>query len=91
MNAIERAAKAILKVRFYDCEPDMYDGLDGFFNELDGELFDGAKSEASAAIASMRDPTDAMKEAADRDNTYYGHVATNKYRAMIDAALKDAE
>lgn len=32
------------------------------------------------------EPTEAMREAADHDTTYYGHVATNNYKAMLAAA-----
>jgi len=39
---------------------------------------------ARAAIAAMREPTKAMKEAGFWD----GHSSLNTYRAMIDAALE---
>jgi len=32
------------------------------------------------------EPTQKMKDAADADHTYFGHIATNKYKVMIEAA-----
>lgn len=47
--------------------------------------------EATAAIEEMRVPNEGMVAAADADRSYYGHVATNKYTAMIDAALAEQQ
>lgn len=47
-----RVARAILKARFYDPEPGMYDGLDDFFEAVteDFSLGPDALREADAAI-----------------------------------------
>ncbi len=51
---IERVARAILKARFYDCEPHMYGNDVGrFFGEVDSELLCEARGEACAAIEEM--------------------------------------
>lgn len=93
-SMIERVARAILKARFYDCEPDMYNGLDGFYHEIDEEHVEDARREARDAIKAMREPTDAMVDAAlgatgiyeDGSNDYLVH-----YRSMIDAALLEQQ
>lgn len=99
---IERVARAILKRRFYDCEPDMYVDLDWFFWVMEnesGEIWPDALNEARAAIEAMREPDNAMLNAAskamspDRRPTPKRVSVKMKhrirYRAMIDAALKD--
>lgn len=61
MNMIERVARAILKVRFYDCEPDAYGYREEtFWKELDPDHIIDAYDEARAAIKAMREPTQAM-------------------------------
>lgn len=62
---IERVARAILKVRFYDPEPQMYSGLDNFFSDIDEEHLIAARDEARAAIEAMREPAKAQLEAAE--------------------------
>lgn len=101
-SMIERVAQAILKARFYDCEPEAYgDSTETFFAEIDDELVEGARDEARAAIEAMREPTGAMTAAGikrsvaweygDRGDPdeppHVGEVAT--YTAMIDAALAE--
>lgn len=64
MNMIEKVALAILKCRYYDPEPQMYgNDPEAFFFQLDPDQTLDAHDEARAAIAAMRDPTDAMVEA----------------------------
>ena len=63
---IERVARAILKRRFYDCEPDMYVDLDWFFWVMENEsaeIWSDAQAEARAAIEAMREPTPEMQAA----------------------------
>jgi hypothetical protein len=50
----ERIARAILKARFYDCEPDMYGhDLERFFAEHDDGLMDEVRYEAEAVLAAI--------------------------------------
>lgn len=72
---VERVAKAICESSGQSWES----AGDGY-----REICDGF---ARAAIEAMREPTEDMQEAADMDRTYYGHIATNNWRAMISAAL----
>jgi hypothetical protein len=51
---VDGVARAILKVRFYDPEPDMYDSLVSFWLELDEDHWLDARQEAEAAIAAVR-------------------------------------
>ncbi|MDE2106770.1 MAG: hypothetical protein KGL39_56670 [Patescibacteria group bacterium] len=48
---VGKVARGILKARFYDCEPEMYESLEAFFAEMDPEHWDGAREEARAALA----------------------------------------
>jgi len=68
---IERVAKALVDA---DCSAE---GLT--FKELSRHM-------ARAAIEAMREPTEEMKEAGEV-HVRVGHVATEKYKAMISAAL----
>ena len=86
---IERVARAILKRRFYDCEPDMYVDLDWFFWVMEnesGDIWSDAQDEARAAIEAMREPTEAMRAARFRVR---GRGGQAEWEAMIDQALKD--
>lgn len=59
---VEAVARAILKARFYDCEPEMYDGLDDFWRRTwPDEEFD-VMYEARAAVAAIADLTAAQAE-----------------------------
>ena len=88
MTKIDEVARAILKARFYDCEPEMYgNDLDAFFREIDADHIVDAHDEARAAIEAMREPTRAMSDAG-RDNNYMRY-ADPAWRAMIDAALRE--
>lgn len=50
----ERIARAILKRRFYDCEPDMYGrDLERFFAEHEDGLMVEALDEAEAVLAAI--------------------------------------
>lgn len=68
---VERVAKALVDA---DCSAE---GLT--FKELSLHM-------ARAAIEAMRDPTEPMKEAGEL-HVRVGHIATEKYKAMINAAL----
>jgi hypothetical protein len=50
---IEAMARAILKTRWYDCEPDAYDSLESFFLEIDPDHWTDARDEARAALAAI--------------------------------------
>jgi len=51
--AIEAVARAILKARFYDCDPDMYGSLGEFNEQVDTEHVWVAHSEAVAVFAAL--------------------------------------
>lgn len=51
---VEAVAWAILKARFFDCEPDVYASLDAFRDELRSEFLPDAMLEANAAIRAMK-------------------------------------
>jgi hypothetical protein len=84
MTMIERVARAILKARFYDCEPDMYNGLDGFYHEIDEEHVEDARREARAAIEAMRSAPEHLAADLRLDGQ---HIAS--YHDIIDAALNE--
>lgn len=87
MTMKERIARAILKRRFYDCEPDMYGGdLDRFFAEIDSEHMHEARDEAEAVLDAMREPTGIMAlmgAGSIELPSIYGEIA---WQVMIDAA-----
>jgi len=97
---IEKVAKAILKARFYDCEPEMYSNdLATFYAELDDEHFESAHSEARAAIEAMREPSDEFLHALaermhdarfSRSGEDYP-IARNFIRSFVDAALSEVD
>lgn len=61
MSMVEKVARAILKRRFYDCEPEAYGHReDTFWEDLDPDHILDAHDEARAAIKAMREPTEAM-------------------------------
>ena len=87
MTMKERIARAILKRRFYDCEPDMYGGdLERFFAEIDSEHMHGARDEAEAVLDAMQSPTTEMKRRGARVNGQGFDFAHETWRVMIDAA-----
>lgn len=54
-DMIERVARAILKARYYDCEPEMYgNDVGAFFAGIDSDLVHDAEYEARAAIGAMQ-------------------------------------
>ena len=87
----ERIALAILKRRFYDCEPDMYgNDLERFFAEIDSEHMHGARDEAEAVLDAMREPTKPMYAAA-YDALVPAFDAQAAWHAMIDAAKAEGQ
>jgi hypothetical protein len=50
---IEAVARAILKARFYDCEPGMYGSLEDFYNQVDTEHVWIARQEAAAVFSAL--------------------------------------
>ena len=76
MDMIERVARAICKLRYGD--PDFDYGMNK-------PRWVDCVPDAYAAIEEMREPTDAMIDAAEKDggHSYY------RWQAMIDAALQD--
>jgi hypothetical protein len=50
---IEDMARAILKTRWYDCEPDAYDSPESFLIEIDPDHWIDARDEARAALAAI--------------------------------------
>lgn len=51
-----RVAAAILKARYYDIEPEMYEGEAGFWRDMPAEHIHDAVNEAAVAIAAMEAP-----------------------------------
>lgn len=87
LSMVERAARAIIKTRFYDPEPHFYHGIENFYTEMEDEHIAEARDEARAAIEAMRTPTELMKFATgDGPNT-----SERVYTAMIDAALEEQQ
>ena len=90
----ERIARAILKRRFYDCEPDMYGrDLERFFAEHEDGLMVEAQDEADAVLDAMREPTERMIEGgvtADHGGTL-GSRTIKCWQAMIDAAISEGK
>jgi hypothetical protein len=60
------------------------------FEALTEEVADEYYKMARAAIESLREPTEAMVEAGEK-YIRVGRIAEEKYKAMIDAALKEQE
>jgi hypothetical protein len=96
---IDGVALAILKVRFYDPEPDMYDSLDSFWLELDEDHWLDARQEAEAAIAAVQTQAAIVPKAATPamaidgvgvlHDSFSGDCesdASNAYTAMISAS-----
>lgn len=84
---IERVAMAILKRRFYDCEPEVYNNdVNEFAWKLDPDHIIDAHDEARAAIEAMREPSEEMKRAV---AAQWGHRTWSQYGEAIDAALKE--
>jgi hypothetical protein len=95
---IEAVARAILKARFYDCEPGMYVCLDVFYDEMDCSHIESAHSEAAAVFAALAErglavvPAEATLEmsgigAAEMDDARLGAEfrARRLYAAMVRA------
>lgn len=56
-DMVERVARAILKARYYDCEPEMYGSVERFYDEIYSEFDDlvaESEHEARAAIESIQ-------------------------------------
>lgn len=94
----ERIARAILKRRFYDCEPDMYGrDLERFFSEIDPQHMHDARDEVEAVLAAMRDPDEKMLNFGachvdqNRDVFDEGDIALSVFQAMIDAAISEGK
>lgn len=93
-DLVERCARAILKSRFYDCEPQMYGSLDAFFETIDAEHFHDARSEAADALA-IAIPA-ILEEAAAAAERYEGkpcgpaQLWTEEQRQFFDAGQMGA-
>jgi hypothetical protein len=91
---VDGVARAILKVRFYDPEPEMYDSLDSFWLELDEDHWLDGRQEAAAAIAAVQDHaaivpsfvTTEMLLAAQRAAISRNGNDATLYEAMISAS-----
>lgn len=87
LSMVERVARAILKRRYYDCEPEAYgNDVDGFIWKLDPDHIFDANDEARAAIEAMANPTDSMVDAAAGEYVPPGDFIPG-YNAAIRAAL----
>jgi hypothetical protein len=92
-DMVERVRNAILKARFYDYEPHMYESLEAFIEQIDEEHKFDAEGEARAAIEAMRKPTEAMMWAAlcRSGMEDWDHIDSRleaAWQASIDAALQ---
>jgi len=99
---IERAARAILKARFFDCEPEAYgNDLEAFFAGLDEQHAHEAEFEARAAIEAMRTMSPAMLQAAQAKSEVGTYICSNwggayscleqMWAVQIDAALAEEQ
>lgn len=90
MTPLEKMARAILKRRWFDWEPEAYASLDAFYAEIDHDHVQDARDEARAAVQAIRDPDEEMIEAGVRDGhaKTLGGIAENCHRAMIDNILE---
>lgn len=64
-DMVERVARAILKARYYDCEPEMYGSVERFYDEIYSEFDDlvaESEHEARAAIEAMQPAIVAERE-----------------------------
>jgi hypothetical protein len=86
----EKIARAILRARFYDIEPHMYDSLEAFFAEIDEEHIASSQAEADAALDAIMEPTPAMCAAGyvkiTQRSEYDDGDMPEVFRAMILAA-----
>ena len=84
-----RVARAILKARFYDCEPEMYESVDDFFEVAGDYHMDGAINEARAAIEAMRPetPDDVKIAANDIAGALLIHHSDRERRRIIARAI----
>jgi hypothetical protein len=80
---IETVARAILKARYFDREPEGYDNFEGFLSGLYPENRDEAYDEARAAIEAMREPTEGI------ESVFGKHGLLVVWDELIDAALKE--
>lgn len=83
MDMIERVARAMFDV----CS---VDGVTLPWEKVDQGKRDLHMEWATAAIEAMREPTEAMVEAGEK-YIRAGRLAEEKYKAMINAALKEHE
>ena len=91
MTMKERIARAILKRRFYDCEPDMYGhDLERFFAEIDSEHIHEARDEAEAVLEEIGEPTQDMYFAA-YETGVPAHFVRPVWEAMIEAAKAEGQ
>jgi hypothetical protein len=91
---IERVARAILKSRWYDCEPDMYASLETFFDEIDEEHIDQARQDARAAVEAMRELDESMIMVGIEDHGWGDCEMSEmlfRWQAMIDAAKAEGQ
>lgn len=63
MTKLEDLTKALLKRRYYDCEPDMYESEEAFYASLDPLIVDEARGEVLALLRELREPDDGMLSA----------------------------
>lgn len=69
-DMVERVARAILKARYYDCEPEMYGSVERFYDEIYSEFDDlvaESEHEARAAIEAMQPAILAERERCAKD------------------------
>ena len=82
----ERVARALIKIE-YEAEDAIHWDYDSLEDAIDANL-DDFLPKAEAAIAAMREPTEAMKETVGRRNDSSVTRAVLTYQEWIDEALK---
>lgn len=91
MKALEKAAKALLKRRWYDCEPEAWHDLETFYAQIDPDHVFEAYDEARAVISSI-EVDGAMVEVAcaecDLDWNLRSSMSKHGLRRNMSAALK---
>lgn len=86
-----RVARAILKARYYDCEPEMYgNDFNVFFASIDGDLVYAALDDAKAAIEAMQPAILAERERCARICEERGPATQDMTSTLICEALDEA-
>lgn len=92
-DMVERVARAILKARYYDCEPEMYGSVERFYDEIYSEFDDlvaESEHEARAVIEAMQPAILAERERSAKICEALGPATQDTTSTMICEALDEA-